>query len=255
MTSQRRSLFIYELRNVFGNWYVLFFGILFPIVMAILISMASLKNLPEAMRQDAVTGIVLGFAQVIPMAGIFLGHVALYSKELEDRIPVRMQLFGFSQRSILIAKLQSQMMFQTIALLLHFGVLYPVLGYSLPSLPKSLLYFGLLYVLGVIYFVFAHGIANLFRKFGPAYGVSMGLYFAFMILGGIMGIPVEALPRPLRALANLLPITHISKPAVVDLWQGASYNFAPVSQALLFFGALAVAVLFSSVFYRRNRAY
>lgn len=252
---KRRTLFLYELRNVFGNWYVLFFGILFPIAMAILISQTALRGVPEAFRQSAVTGIVLSFAQVIPMAGIFLGHTALYSKELEERIPLRMQLFGFSQRSILLAKLQSQIMFQTIALALHFGILYPILGYALPTLSGGLGYLSVLYVLAIVYFVFAHGIANLFRKFGPAYGVSMGLYFAFMILGGMMGIPTDMMPAPVRAISNLLPFTHLSKPGVAQFWAGGSYNAAPLVQSIVFFGALACAVLFGSFLYRRNRAY
>lgn len=253
--TRRGKLLSYELRNVFGNWYIPFFGLVFPIMMAILISVTALRDVPDAFKQEAVTGIVLGFAQVIPMAGIFLGHSATYSKELEDRIPVRMQLFGFSQRSIMFAKLQAQMTFQTIALLVHFGVLYFVLGYQLPDPLSAVIYFAILYLLGIIYFVFAHGISNLFRKFGPAYGVSMGLYFAFMILGGMMGVPAEMLPVPVRAVANLMPFTHLSSQDMVGFWTGGSHNFAPLVQALIFFAALAAVVLLASLAYRRNRAY
>lgn len=255
VANKRGNLFLYELRNIFGNWYVLFFGIVFPIAMAILISQTVLRDVPENFRQQAITGLVLGFAQLIPMAGIFLGHAALYSKELEDRVPIRMQLFGFPQREILIAKLQAQMCFLTIALILHFGILYPVLGYAPPSFTHSLVYFLILYLLGVIYFVFAHGIANLFRRFGPAYGVSMGLYFAFMILGGMMGVPAESLPGPVRGVSNLLPFTHLSKPGITEYWLGGTHNFAPMIQALIFFSCLAGAVLFASHLYRKNRAY
>lgn len=252
---QRGKLLGYELRNIFGNWYIPFFGLVFPVMMAILISFAALRDVPDAFRQEAVTGVVLGFAQVIPMAGIFLGHSAIYSKELEDRIPVRMQLFGFSQRSIMFAKLQSQMLFQTIALIVHFGVLYFVLDYAMPEPLSAVIYFAMLYLLGIIYFVFAHGIANLFRKFGPSYGVTMGLYFAFLILGGMMGVPVDMLPAPIRAISNLLPFTHLSSPDMVSFWTGGSYNFAPLVQALIFFAALSAAILLGSIAYRRNRAY
>lgn len=249
------KLMRYELRNIFGNWYIPFFGLVFPIMMAILISLTALRDIPDAFKQEAVTGVVLGFTQVIPMAGIFLGHSAIYSKELEDRIPIRMQLFGFSQRSIMFAKLQSQMLFQTIALVVHFGVLYFVLDYKTPEPLNAIIYFLIIYLLGIIYFVFAHGIANFFRKFGPSYGVTMGLYFVFMILGGMMGVPADMLPGPIRSISNLLPFTHLSNSDMVGFWTGGSYNFAPLVQALIFFAALAVAVLLGSIAYRRNRAY
>lgn len=256
MTKQKRgNLFLYELRNVFGNWYVLFFGLVFPVAMAILISQTVGRSAPPNLRQSLITGVVFGFAQVIPMAGIFLGHCALYSKELEERIPLRLQLFGFSQSAILVAKLQSQLMFQTIALVVHFGLLYPILNYELPKLVPGLVYLGILYLLAIIYFVFAHGIANLFRKFGPAYGVSMGLYFAFMILGGMMGIPTDMLPAPLRVVANLLPFTHLTKPGMTQYWLGGRYNFAPLIQSLIFFAGLAGLVLFLSNVYRKKQAY
>ena len=252
---KRRTLVQYELRNLFGNWYIPFFGLVFPVLMAILISLTALRDVPEAFHPDAVTGVVLGFAQIIPMAGIFLGHSAIYSNELEDRIPVRMQLFGFSQRKIMAAKLQAQLVFQTLSLVVHFGVLYPVLGYQLPVLSSALVYFVILYLLGAIYFVFAHGIANFFRRFGPAYGVSMGLYFAFMILGGMMGVPTDMLPGPLRAISNLLPFTHMATQEFVGYWTGGPFNFAPLVQALIFLAALAVLVLVASMIYRRRRAY
>lgn len=253
--SVRRNLFYYELRNVFGNWFALAFGGIFPWLMAIIISRTALSNVPDAYRSAAVTGVVLSFAQLVPMAGIFLGHTATYAKELEDRVPVRMQLFGFLQRDMLLAKMQAQLVFQTIALTLHFALLYPILRYDLPSPGGLLGYLLAIYVLAMIYFVFAHGIANFFCKFGPAYGVSMLLYFVFMILGGMMGIQQSMLPAALARISQLLPPTLLSQPAITSLWTGGGYNFAPLAQAMLFFGALAFLVLCASFFYRRNRAY
>lgn len=255
MIRTRRHLFWYELRNVFGNWYTLVFGMAFPVLMAIVISQTALQDVPEAFKPTAITGVVLGFAQLIPMAGIFLGHSAIYAKELEDKVPLRMQLFGFSQRLILWAKLQAQLVFQTLALLLHFGLLYPILGYDRPSPAGLIIYLLVLYSLATIYFVLAHGIANFFRRFGPAYGLSMLIYFIFMLLGGMMGVTSAMLPKPVRALADLLPPTHLSKPAITDLWIGSAYNFSMLGQAMLFFGALSLLVLFGSFIYRRNRAY
>lgn len=83
----------------------------------------------------------------------------------------------------------------------------------------------------------------------------MLIYFNFMLLGGMMGVTSAMLPKPVRALADLLPPTHLSKPAITDLWIGSAYNYSMLGQAMLFFGALSLLVLFGSFIYRRNRAY
>ena len=70
----------------------------------------------------------------------------------------------------------------------------------------------------------------------------MGLYFIIMILSGYMGIPVSQLPESLKPVSDLLPTTQLGND-YVNFWMGKEYNFGPLIQSMLFFGALSLTVL------------
>ena len=110
-----------------------------------------------------------------------------------------------------------------------------------------------MYLLAVILFMLAHGIANWIRKFGPTYAVVMLLYFAFMFLGGMMGMSSSRLPGPVRFIAELLPYHYITED-FLGVWRGESYNYAPFIQAMLLLTAVSALVMVSSFIYRRHRS-
>ena len=91
----------------------------------------------------------------------------------------------------------------------------------------------------------AHGIANWIRKFGITYGIVMGIYFILMILSGMMGISNKDLPKFLQSIAKLIPLSHMQN-NFVDFWMGKSYNFGPLIQSLIFFGAISLLILLIS---------
>ena len=62
------GLIIYEIRNLSGNLFVHFFGVIFPIVMSMIISSQATKEVPESMKQEVVTAIVITMSLIIPMA-------------------------------------------------------------------------------------------------------------------------------------------------------------------------------------------
>jgi ABC-2 type transport system permease protein len=74
----------------------------------------------------------------------------------------------------------------------------------------------------------------------------MILYFGFMILCGMMGLTVDQLPKALKVIAKAFPMSYISSD-YVDFWQKGSYNFAPLIQSFLFFGAVSFIVLIFSI--------
>ena len=79
----------------------------------------------------------------------------------------------------------------------------------------------------------------------------MFVYFGSMILCGMMGIQTEQLPKALRRVASFLPMSYISSD-FIEFWQGGSYNFGPMIQAFLFFGALCgLLVIYSNYKNRR----
>lgn len=240
----------YELRNITGNMFVIIFGVLFPIIMSALFSVVLKKQVPEEMYPKTVTAIFITMSMIIPMAVLLIGYAANYSQELEKDIPLRLNLFGFRERTMLVAKMIAYLIFTTAAFALYMVSDIIMLDLQVPKLSSAICLIVSLYALSIILFVLSHGIATIFRKFGPTYAVSMFLYFGFMILCGMMGVTVDQLPKGLKIIANVFPMSYISSD-FIDFWQGGQYNFAPFVQSYLFFGAVSLIVLILSI--RKNQ--
>jgi ABC-2 type transport system permease protein len=147
---------------------------------------------------------------------------------------------------MLIAKMIAYLIFTTGAFLLYSITDLLVLDIQVPKLSSVVVWIVSLYALAIILFVLAHGLASIFKKFGPTYAVSMVLYFGFMILCGMMGLSVDQLPKALKVIAKAFPMSYISSD-FVEFWQKGTYNFAPLVQSFLFFGAVSFIVLIFSI--------
>lgn len=240
----------YELRNITGNIFVIIFGVFFPIMMSALFSFVFKRQVPEEFYSKTVTAIFITMSMVIPMAVLLIGYAANFSQELEKDIPLRLGLFGFREKTMLSARMIAYLIFTTVALAVYITSDIIMLDIQMPKLSSAIYFILSLYALSVILFVLAHGLALIFRKFGPTYAVSMFLYFGFMILCGMMGVTVDQLPGGLKAVARVFPMSYISSD-FIEFWQGGSYNFAPLAQAFLFFGAISFIVLIISI--RKNQ--
>lgn len=236
----------YELLNVSGNFFTIFFGLVFPILMSIVFSRTLLKDLTGEIRATTMTGLYISMSLILPLSILLIGYSVTYAQELEKGVPLRMHLFGYKQSTMLAARLIAYFIFMTGAFLIYTIVDCLVLDIQPPSLFAAICYIITLYLLGIILFILAHGIAGILKKFGPTYAIAMTLYFTFMILCGLMGIQVENLPKTLQKVAYTLPMTYVSKD-YIDFWQGGNYNFAPIIQSFLFLGAVAVIVLMYSL--------
>lgn len=243
-------LISYELRNIAGNIFVIIFGVFFPIMMSALFSVILKGQVPENMYSEAITALFITMSMIIPMAVLLIGYAANYSQELEKDIPLRLNLFGFHERTLLAAKMIAYLIFTTAAFLVYVITDCIILDLEVPKPGSAICFVIALYVLSVIFFVLAHGIATFFRKFGPTYAVSMIIYFGFMILCGMMGITVDQLPAGLKALAKIFPMSYISSD-FITFWQGGHYNFVPMLQSYLFFGAVSSIILIFSI--RKNQ--
>lgn len=241
----------YEMLNIIGNPFADFFGVVLPILMLFVITKGMKTTIPAVGYPEVCTTVFISLSLIVPMALLMLGYAATFSQELEKEIPLRMMLFGYSERVTMLAKVIAQVIVLTVALFIY-GVV-GVIGLELvvPSVQAVL---GLIlchYVLAIIFFGIAHGVANLFRKFGPTYAVLMSAYFGIMILCGMMGIQTKALPKFLQAFARLLPMSHIGND-YIDVWMGRTYNFVPMIQAFLFLAAVSGILLMFSM-YRHKR--
>ncbi|WP_373212227.1 ABC transporter permease [Ruminococcus sp. 5_1_39BFAA] len=244
-----KRLVMYEIRNILGNPFIPFFGMAFPLIMLFVIAKAAAQETPESMISQVNTAVFISISMIIPMAVLLIGYAANYSLELEKGIPMRMKLFGFEENTILAAKIVAQLLVVTVGLVIYTAVSYALLDMDIPKIWPAVCLILCLYILSLIFIVFSHGVANLMRKFGPTYAVTMGLYFGIMILCGMMGIKTDQLPGILRKIAYMLPMTYIGND-FITFWQGGSYNFAPLIQAFLLLGAVSGIILLLS---RRKR--
>ena len=79
----------YEFQNTLHNVYAVFFGSIFPVLLLHMIVRGTLGDIPKNMKDEVVTTIFIGMAMLIPLASIFLNHAAIYSNELDKKIPER----------------------------------------------------------------------------------------------------------------------------------------------------------------------
>lgn len=241
----------YELRNINGNFMPHFFGIVFPNLMSLIFATMIGNQVPDAARPEATVSVVICMALIMPMSIMFLGYGALYSQEVENGIPLRMHLYGYCEKSLITAKVIAHMIFLTAAIVIYGVFQMIVLEIPKPAVSSLLCLLGSLYLVGVMFLLIVHSMANLFRKFSVTFGVSMFIYFLLMMLTGMMGIPTDQLPEALQGIAKVFPMTYISND-FADFWQGGTYNFMPYIQSCIFLGAVAgILVIYAQ--YRNRR--
>lgn len=102
------NLILYELRNINGNFYVHFFGMVFPVLMSVIFAKVYGNQVPEAIRLEVVTSVAIGMSMMCPMSVVLIGYAANYSQEVEKGVPLRMRLFGYQEKSMILAKLIAQ---------------------------------------------------------------------------------------------------------------------------------------------------
>lgn len=242
----------YELRNVAGNPFVHIFGVGFPILMSIIITKVVASEAPDGINiGEIVTSIFLGFGAIIPLATILMGYSSTCSQDIEKGIPLRMQLFGFSEKYTIINRLIAEFIYMTFAFVIYFIVGINALDIVRPVISGVIIYLICLYVFAAALFILAHAIANLVKKFGLTYMISMLFYFGVMILSGMMGITIDKLPKGVRFISNLLPSTYLNKD-IYTVWVGKSYNYVPMLQSYIFFFAISGILVFLMI-YRSRR--
>lgn len=240
-----KRLVIYEIRNILGNPFIPFFGMAFPLIMLFVITKAAVQETPENLLPEVNTSVFISISMIIPMAVLLIGYAASYSLELEKEIPMRMKLFGFEENTILAAKIVAQLLVVTVGLVIYTAVSYAQLDMVRPKLWPAVCLILCLYILSFTFIVFSHGVASLVKKFGPTYAITMGLYFIFMILCGMMGVKTDQLPGILQRISYMLPMTYIGND-FITFWKGGDYNFLPLIQAFLLQGAVSGIVLLLS---------
>ena len=238
------SMILYELRNVTGNPFVHIFGIGMPVFMSVLISrITTLEVSDTSIVETICTTIFLGIGSLIPMATILMGYSVRQAQDRDKGRPERLQLFGIKNHVTICNRAISELIFMTAAFVIYFLVGVIFLDLKAPVFSGFVLYIFCILLFSVLCFMLAHAIASLAKKFGITYCVVMLLYFAFMIFGGGMGISYDNMSGAMQAVAKLLPVTYFNKDFYL-IWTGENYNFVPILQSYLFFGAVSGILLF-----------
>lgn len=245
---KKRGIFkmvLYELRNNNGNFMTYFFGIVFPNFMSYFLTKAISGDAPTQLYQEIATSIMLTMSLIMPMSIMLLGYGAVYSQEVEHEIPLRMHLFGFEEKDLILGKVIAQVAILTVAFLI-FGIFQIfVMDVQKPTIGSFFCLLLSLYFISIMMLIISHALSNIFRKFSLTFGITMMFYFFMMVLTGMMGVKTEQLPKALQAIARTLPMTYISND-FIDFWQGGMYNFMPLIQSFLFLGAVCgILLLFS----------
>lgn len=245
------SLIKYEIRNLCGNIFSIIFGIFFPTFMTVVLGPTFMKEVPDQYKSEALTAMFIACSCIIPLATVFIGYSATFSQELEKNIPLRLKLFGFTEKTILVSKITANLIMTTGSLLFYTVVCYAALDLEKPKVSSAFVLILTLYLLTIIFFILAHGIALIFKKFSSTYAITMIVYFGAMMLSGMFGSKVDDFPKALRYVSYLLPTTYISQD-FINFWDGGSYNFAPFIQSIIFTAVVGVLILFYSM-YKNNR--
>ena len=150
-----KQLLPYELKNtVFGNFFIIFFGIVFPIFLFLILS-TNTSEVPSAYKEIVKINMFLTISSIIPLSVMFIGHPAIYGNELEKDIPLRLELFGFNKLQLLFSKCIIYFVFITIAFVLYF-ITGLIAGIKIPSLNVILVSIFIFYLLSVLLLVISN---------------------------------------------------------------------------------------------------
>ncbi len=242
-----KSMIIYELRNVTGNPFVHIFGVGMPVLMSILITRMVVSEISDAAVAKMVsTSTFLGIGALIPLATILMGYSVMQAQDLEKGIPERLQLFGIKNSISICNRAVSEIIFMIGAFFIYFLAGICFIGIETPVFSGGLLYAVCIFIFSVFCFAMGHGLATLIKKFSATYCGVMVIYFAFMIFGGMMGMSYENMSGWMQGVAKLLPVTYFTRD-FYHIWTGEPYDFMPMVQSFLFFGAVGGILLFAAL--------
>lgn len=228
---------LYELKNVMLNFYIPFFGMIFPMVLAIFIGNAVTKDVPVFIIPEVKTKIVLTMLPMIGLSSLFLGEVSIFTMEVEKNITQRLEVFGFSKVKIVLAKYYSLMIFLLASTTVYLIGTYIFTRYLIPDIGGFISVNLLMIVTGSILFLIAHSIALIFKRFHISYGISMVVYFSIMFFSGMLGLSLEDMPSGLRAISKMIPYSYVD--VIYNIWMGKSAQYYGYIQSLIFFMGVA----------------
>lgn len=240
----RRQL-AYELAIILKNFYLPFFGMVFPLLLTVFISNSIEGKVPAGALMPVRTQIMLTMLPMIGLASFFLGEVAIFTLEVEKKVAQRLEVFGFQRGGIVATKYLAFLIFTVCSTIIFLLGTKVFSGYENPTVLGFIEVNLLILLLAGIMFVIAHSIALVFKSFSAAYGVGMVIYFGVMFLSGMMGLQPEDMPRWLKTISELVPYSY--RDIYYNLWIGKSVELYQYGQTvMLFVGIAAILYIIAS---------
>ncbi|MCL2374923.1 MAG: ABC transporter permease [Firmicutes bacterium] len=243
------KLLKFELVNLSSSIMVLIFSVIYPIGMTLLFSFVF--GTPEGNSTEIHTRIFLQMIFTIPLASMLMGNALNYATEIENGSALRTKLFGFKDKTMLLAKLLANLIFLTIAVGIYSLVIGLALDVAAPSVGALFTFIIFFYIFSTAVFILGHAIATMCGRFGVTFGIVMALYFGIMILGGSMGIRPDQMPNGMRHIAMGLPLYWIAS-YFTDFWKGGSFDFVPLILTTIGFVILSVGLFVLAVVLKKK---
>ena len=244
-----KKYIIYEIKNNLGNFMGVFFGFILPIFMTILFYYV-FKGQVAGDVAGFGTQMVLQNLMMIPMALVLIGFSATFSSEIEQGVTLRLVLLHYNHKKQILAKFIGQFLTVLFSIILFCTVCLCIIPMKTPNIQILISYIICFFLLIVLFYLLAYSIASLTRKFSSAFGITMGLYFAVMILSGMMGVETNQFPGAMRFFSNLLPTSQMTQ-IFPKVWDSHMNNAAPLIQSFLFIGGICGVLLLWT--YKKNR--
>lgn len=239
----KMNYFVLELKNVFGNFIGLFFGLVFPILLANILIFSRKNDVPVEYVTDFKTGIFLTLIGIIPISLALVGFPALFAQETEKGVTKRMVLFGYTIDKQLIYKVLANLVVIVLALLVYFFAVGWANGINKPSGYSLFVLLSGLLVISIDFYLITFSITWWLKKFGRVYGVTMILYFAIMILTGMFGVTPDKFGTVIETIAKAIPITLLNE-LMIKNWTATSYSTGNYLYVLLGFSVFCLLCFF-----------
>lgn len=232
-------MFKMEFKLSFREFSTIFFGILFPIALALFMCFL-------AKGDDYKTTLAFSSVLVIGVCATGLMSIPLtLSNYRYEKILKRYHVTPVSPGLLFLTQIVLNAFFALIASIGVWAVFKLVLGYSFTG---QLLHFLGIYIL-ILMTMYALGIciASVAPNIKTANYVCTLLYFPMLFLSGAT-VPYELFPRPLQVVSNVLPLTQGIKLIKVSAL-GGSYEYS--LYAILYLVLLSIICITLSIKYFR----
>ena len=242
MMKNIKSLFTLEFKKLLRTPVMILFGVAVPIFF--LIIQGEMVSDSTDLYENGFSVLerafpTYAFVSVLVLAFCNVGVGVAYTRSIG--FLKRLKLASVSNLDFIVANFFVQLI--VASLTITFLFVFSIIRYDLTLAGKNIfLFIGFLILIFIMCYFIGIFLANLTKDPRSSQSISLGVYFFFLFLGGVM-FPLEFMPGFVQKIANLLPTTHGGQ--LLQLaWENqnifASPHFIVVLISTLVFGALAV---------------